>query len=79
MNIFLLWCSYVEWFSEISLTFFVEYIMCFLLQRIITSLNYTGVGMLLGHKKACILGLQPGEILINLLSYREYPESQEKD
>ena len=27
MNNCLLWCSYVAWFSEISLTFFVEYII----------------------------------------------------
>ena len=26
MNNCLLWCSYVEWFSRISLTFFVQYI-----------------------------------------------------
>ena len=29
MNNCLLWCSFVPWFSEISLTFFVEYICTF--------------------------------------------------
>ena len=28
MNNCLLWCSYVAWFSEISLTVFVEYMFC---------------------------------------------------